>query len=340
MAVGFGVIGLGTWGENHAKTYTYEPNAELVFVCDLNEERAQEVAGKYSAQHYGTDYRELLDRDDIQAVSIVTPDFAHTDIAVAAAEAGKHILIEKPLATTVEDCERIIEAVDKAGVKLMVDFHNRWNPAFVKMKTSVEKGEMGDVQLIQLRLNDTLFVPTQMLSWAGKSNVAWFLASHTIDLVRWLTEDEVVRVYSVASSRVLKGMGIDTPDFFQTTLQMSRGAVASIENCWIMSQGYPTVFDFKCELIGSEGMMMADLSTHRALQRITDEAGTEYPDLMVAPEVHGKPIGFGIESIRYFVDCIVGDREPLCGGQDGLAVTKVICGMIESADTGQPVEIN
>jgi predicted dehydrogenase len=339
MPIGFGVIGLGNWGEAHAKTYAYEPNADLVCVCDIVEARAKEVGEKYGSKCVCTDYRRLLEHDDIQAVSIVTPDFAHTDIAVAAAEAGKHILIEKPLATTVEDCERILAAVEKAGVTLMVDFHNRWNPAFFKMKTSIEKGEMGEVQFIFLRLNDTIWVPTTMLSWAAKSNVAWFLASHCIDLVRWFTGDEVAKVYSVASSRVLKGMGIDTPDFFQTTLTMRGGAVASIETCWIMSEGYPTIFDFKAELVGSKGMMMADLSTHRALQRFTAQNRTEFPDLIVAPEIHGKPVGFAIESIRYFVDCVAGGRQPLVGGHDGLQATKVICAMLESAQTGQAVSL-
>ena len=120
---GFGVIGTGiVGGAWHAHVYHHMPKSELVAVCDLNGERAREIADRYGVQHVYTDYRELLARDDIAAVSIATPDFAHRDIAVAAARAGKHILVEKPLATTVEDAEAILAAVDEAGVKLMVDF--------------------------------------------------------------------------------------------------------------------------------------------------------------------------------------------------------------------------
>ena len=97
--VGFGVIGLGTWGEYHLKTFADEPGVYTAGICDLNEELLQQRAEEYDVGFATTDYKELLARDDIQAVSVVTPDFLHYDIAVAAAQAGKHILLEKPMAT-------------------------------------------------------------------------------------------------------------------------------------------------------------------------------------------------------------------------------------------------
>jgi predicted dehydrogenase len=137
---GFGVIGTGVWGETHLMTYSSHPRAKLSCICDLDEELLAERAAQYGAESYTTDYRELLARDEVEAVSVVTPDFLHREIAMAAAEAGKHILLEKPMATTVEDCEAMIEAADEAGVKLMVDFHNRWNPAMWETKQAIEEG--------------------------------------------------------------------------------------------------------------------------------------------------------------------------------------------------------
>ncbi|HIE52071.1 MAG TPA: Gfo/Idh/MocA family oxidoreductase [Armatimonadetes bacterium] len=337
-AVGFGVVGVGTWGERHAATYAYRPEVELTLVCDLNEQRAREIAVQYGAQGWTTDYREVVEREDIQAVSVVTPDFAHREIAVAAAQAGKHVLCEKPLATTLEDCEAIIEAARQAGVKLMVDFHNRFNPPFLKMKRALEEGELGEPLMFYVRLNDTIFVPTQMLSWGGQSTVGWFLGSHAFDLIRWLSGAEVRRVYAVSRSVVLKQRGLDTPDFFQTTLELTNGATAQVENCWVVAETAPVVFDFKCELVATKGTMYADPSHHRMVQKYTPEEAT-YPDVIVFPEVYGKPTGFAIESINHFVDCVLHDREPLITGEDGLQATKIVLAMEESARTGQPVEV-
>lgn len=333
-----GVIGLGVWGETHLMAYSTEPMAELVGICDLNEELAKQRAEEYGVEFWTTDYQELLARDDIDAVSVVTPDFSHREIAVAAAEAGKHILLEKPMATSVEDAQAIVDAAARAGVRLMVDFHNRWNPAMVAAKEAVKAGEMGEPQVMSLRLNDTIYVPTQMLSWAGRSTVVWFLGSHAVDLVRWLFDDEVVRVYAVSRSHVLSGLGIDTPDFFHYILELSRGGVAHVENCWIMSDSMPTIFDFKLELIGSQGTIFADCSTHRMVQKYTREEAT-YPDVAVRTEIHGRPGGFGVESIRHFARAVA-TGEPLpVSAEDGVENTRVLVAVHESAERGEPVEI-
>ncbi len=335
---GFGVIGLGVWGETHLKAYTTDAHAKLIGVCDVNEQLAKQRFEEYGAQMWTTDYNELLAREDIEAVSIVTPDFLHREIAIAALEAGKHVLLEKPMATTVEDAEAIAQAARKSGRTLMVDFHNRWNPAFAIAKQAIVDGELGELQMASLRLNDTIYVPTEMLSWASRSTVVWFLGSHAIDLVRWLFDDEVVRVYAVSRSRVLKEQGIDTPDFFHYIVELSRGGVAHVENCWIMSDSMPTIFDFKVELIGSEGTMFADCSTHRTLQKYTKEEAI-YPDVAVRTEIHGKPGGFGVESIRHFIRHVaLGEALPVTV-EDGVNNTRVLVAVHESAESGQPVEV-
>ncbi len=335
---GFGVIGTGVWGETHLKTYSTHPGADLVCICDLNEELVRGRAEQYGAGCWTTDYRELLGRDDIDAVSVVTPDFLHREVAIAAAEAGKHILLEKPMATTVEDCAAMIDAAEANGVMLMVDFHNRWNPAMWGIKQKIAAGEMGEPQMLTMRLNDTIFVPTEMLSWAGKSTVVWFLASHCVDLVRWLFDDEVVRVYSVSRSRVLADRGVNTPDFFHTICELAGGGVAHIENCWIMSTSMPTVFDFKLEMIGSEGTAFADASSHRMLQTYTPQ-GPSYPDVAVVTDIHGDYNGFGVQSIRHFADCVIEGREPIVSPADGLENTRVLVAIHDSAERGQPVDI-
>ena len=346
--VGFGVIGTGVWGETHLMAYSSAPDIKLVGACDKNAQLGQQRARQYGAEFFTTDYRELLAREDIKAVSVVTPDFLHPEIAIAAAEAGKHVLIEKPMATTVEDCQAMIDAAAANNVILMVDFHNRFNPSFLALKRAIDAGQMGEPQMISLRLNDTIYVPTEMLSWAGQSSVLWFLGSHSVDLVRWLFNDEVERVYCVSRSKVLKKRGIDTPDFYHYICELKGGAVAHIENCWILSNAYPTVADLKCEFVGSEGTAIfsvvksdtVELYSDNDLRTFGSTPGVLFPDTNVVMDIHGKPTGFGVESILYFAKCAIEGKQPFITPHDGLQNTKVLLAAMESARLGQPVGIS
>lgn len=336
---GVGVIGVGGWGETHIKTYLDHPGVEVVAISDLNGERLKEVARKYGISNSYRDYRDLLKSEDVEAVSIVTPDFAHADIALRALEAKKHVLLEKPMATSIEDCQKIREKAEETKVKFMIDFHNRWNPPFVKAKKSIEEGEIGKLEYVYYRLSDTIFVPTEMLSWAGRSTVNWFLASHCLDTLIWLFEDEVETVYSVSRSEVLRKRGIDTPDFFVSIIQFKKGGVATLENGWILPNTAPNIIDFKVEILGSEGVFYVDGSHHRILQKYTEKEAT-YPDVLVCPTLYGRPMGFGVESIRYFIDCVVNDEEPLVGAKEGEAVTRAIVAIHESAKTGKVMKLD
>jgi predicted dehydrogenase len=334
----FALIGAGMFGEMHARAYSGHPEAEFAVVCDLNAERAKAIASKYGAAKQCSDWREIASDKSIDAVSVATPDFAHTEIAVALAKAGKHILVEKPMAMTVADCEAIIAAAKAAGVKLMVDFHNRWNPPFHEAHRLFRSGELGSPQFVSFRLSDTKYVPFEMIGWADKSSVLWFLGSHAVDMVCWLIGEWPSRVYGVSRRSVLKRKGVDTPDFFQSTLEFPGGAVASIENSWLLPTSAPTVYDMKCQVQGSEGTVFIDPSSN---QTMVIEAPTKYTfgDVFGAPVVHGKYRGFLVESIAHFRDCVINDQEPLVPGEVGLEVTRVLCAIEESVKSGQPVEI-
>jgi predicted dehydrogenase len=336
MGVGFGVIGLGNWGQMHVTAFKGHPAAEVVAVCDANATRAKEVAAREGVPKWYQSVEELVADPRIDAVSIATPDFAHTDVALAAIRAGKHVLIEKPLATTLEDCERIVAAAEGSGAKFMVDFHNRWSPMFNQAKRSVDEGRLGELRLVYLRLNDRISIPTEMLPWAGRSTVLWFVGTHCVDTLRWLYGREIERVYAVKRNGVLTSRGIDTPDFFESTLEFAGGGVAVVENCWILPNTTPNLIDLKCEIIGTEGAAYIDASHHRAVERYTREGG-EYPDLFVCPKIRGRIKGFAIDSLHYFVDCIVEDREPMCTARDGMAVSRVVLALERSAAEGKPV---
>ena len=338
---GFGVIGTGiVGGAWHAHVYHNLPAAELVAFCDLDAGRAREIAERYSVPHVFTDYRDLLARDDIAAVSIATPDFAHREIAVAAAKAGKHILVEKPLATTVEDAEAILAAVDEAGVKLMVDFHNRVSSPFVQARQSVLDGELGELQYIYARLSNTTFVPTQMLPWASKSSALWFLASHTFDMSTWLLNDKPVRVYAVSRSGILRGKGVDTQDFHVAIVEFAGGAVVTLENSWILPETEPNVFNFKMEVLGSEGVLYINTSDNRTVEKYTRDS-VSLPDVLgfTLDANSARMSGFVLEAIARFVDAVVDDKPVLATGAEAALVTRVLCAIEESSRTGQPIDL-
>ena len=338
MAVGFGVIGLGNWGQMHVAAFEGHPQANVVAVCDANGERAAETARKHDVPGSYDRVEDMLNDPAVEAVSIATPDFAHTEVALAAIGAGKHVLVEKPLATTQADCERIVAAAEGSDKQFMVDFHNRWSPVFCQARQAINDGKVGEPRLVNLRLNDQLSVPTEMLPWAGQSTVTWFVGSHAVDTVRWLFGREIERVYAVKRDGVLTSMGIDTADFYESILEVAGGGVAVVENCWILPNSGPSLFDLKCEVIGSQGAIYMDTSHHRAIETYTQDAA-RYPDVFVCPEVRGQIAGFALESIRDFVDCVVEDRAPMCTARDGLAVSKVILAMERSAAEGKSVAV-
>jgi len=335
---GFGVIGLGTFGKNHVAAYAECPFAELVAVCDIKEELAKETAKRYNTKYY-VDYREMLEDPAVEAVSVATPDFLHKEPVIKSVERGKHVLCEKPLATTVEDAEEMVKAAEKAGVTLMVDFHNRWNPPFALTKESVEKGELGKPVHAYIRLSDTVYVPTRMLSWAGKSSVLWFLGSHAVDLARWIFNDEAAEVYAASGMKLLKSMGIQTPDYYQYMIRFRNGAVAMFENSWILPETLPTIVDFVAQLTFTKGCVYINPIQHGAFKKFTEDSES-YPNIIGGPvTIHGKRIGFVNESIFHFVDCVLKNKQPIVTGEDGLAVTKILCAVEESARKGKPITL-
>lgn len=341
-----GVIGLGVYGQLHARTYATAPGAELVAVCDVRQDRAQATAIEAGCRAF-TDYAQMLSDCELDAVSIALPDYMHADATIAAAKAGKHVLVEKPLATTVDQCEQMIRAANENGVTLMTDFSQRWSPVMQLAKKAITSGDLGEVQLGYYRANDTIFVPTQMLSWGAKSTVAWFLASHCLDNLLWLfgareayaggAGDSIRRVRTLARQNVLAGRGIPTPDYYLTTLEWESGMVTTLENCWILPESSPSVFDMKVQLIGSRGTFLIDGSHSGVVEQWAEKAS--HPDAFAYLEVFGEPVGFATESIKHFVSSIATGVAPAVDGLDGLAVTRLILAMEESVAIDAPVEI-
>jgi predicted dehydrogenase len=341
--VRIGIVGAGLWGAMHARAYAQNSRVALAAVCDLDESRARRLAEQYHVPRVYTRLEDML-ATDLDGVSVATPDDAHTAVVLAAAASGRHVLVEKPLATSVEECQAMIAAAQLAGVILMVDWHNRWNPPIYAAWKAIRAGELGEIRYVYYRLSDTVYVPTRMLPWAGRSSVMWFLGSHAIDTTCWLVDRAPTRVYCQKRSGVLAGLGVDTPDLYLTVLEFEGGGLAVIENTWLLPQQSPALIDHKVEILGSRGAAYLDPTHNRAIEKYSPETAAGFPnpsyaDVLISPEVHGKQMGFAVESIHHFVDCIEQGRPPLASGADGLLNTRLILAAEESARTGKPVEI-
>lgn len=333
------IVGAGVWGDTHAAIYREHPMVDPVAICDKNEERARALAEKYGLKKVYTDVDDLLRDGEFEAVSIVTPDHLHADIAVKCANAKKHMLIEKPLATTREDVFRIVDAVRANGVRAMVDLHNRWSPPFAEAHRLIENGELGTLRNAYFRLNDIKWVATDMLPWASRSSILWFLGSHSFDTLQWLFHDRVKRVYTVSNRGVLDALNVPTEDVFLSTLEFENGGIAQMENGWITPNANPCVNDIKCNLCGDKAMIAIDASNHNLIQFYSDEK-VMVPDIIVRNQIHGRVKGFAYESIRSFVDKLATGEPFTVSLEDAARTSLAILAIMESAKTRTPVEID
>ncbi len=333
------IVGAGVWGDTHAAIYREHPWAEPVAICDLDGARARKVASTYGIPKVFASVEDMLADGAFDAVSIVTPDHLHADIAVQCAAHGKHMLIEKPLATNREDVLRIVRAARENNVRVMVDLHNRWSPPFAAAKQAIERGELGTLRTAYFRLNDIKWVATDMLSWSAQSSILWFLGSHSFDTLQWLFSDEVVRVYSVSTRGVLDEKGVNTVDSYLTTLEFKNGGIAQMENGWITPDANPCVNDMKCNVLGDKGMIAIDTSHHNMVQLFTDSKVT-VPDVIVRNSVFGQVKGFAYESIRSFVDCLATGRDFHVSLEDAARTSLAILSIMQSAETRQPVLVD
>ncbi|MEM3560732.1 MAG: Gfo/Idh/MocA family oxidoreductase [Candidatus Aenigmatarchaeota archaeon] len=307
-----GVIGAaGFIGEVHTRAAFEIPNAKLVAIADINEERGKEVAKKYNTKWY-KDYNDMLKKEDIDAVIIATPDDLHLDPAIAAAEAGKHMLIEKPLATNVKDAEEIIKYAKKNGVKLMVGHTLRFFPEYVAIKEMIERGEIGEIIQIWTRRNSRVDRARRL---KGRVSSVFFFGIHDIDFIRWCVNDEIKRVYAVANKKLLKEINVE--DTILALLKFKNGCIASLENCWVLPQAYPTWCDARIEIVGTKSAIFLNMMEQGLM--IYNENIRQY----IPSTIHKKFISPILYEDEHFINCLINNEEFIVTGEDGLIAVKI-----------------
>ena len=328
------VFGCGLWGEVHMQAYSGYSGSELAAVCDLDEGKARKAGEKHHCR-WTADPETVLQDPQVDAVSITTPDFAHGELVLRAAKAGKHILCEKPLSTDLGEARRMVEEARKNRVQLMVDFHNRWNPAPLEAWRIINSGEFGRPLFVAGHLANTLFVPQQLLSWSSKSGPEWFLFPHLIDLLTWFLGAKPVEVYASGSKEVLPSMGIDAYDSIQAMIRYPE-ASASASTCWILPESFPSLVDFRVHLFGTKGKI--DLTLDKQGIEFSGKKHT-WPFILGQQDAHGTAVGFAEQPVRHFVDCLLSGRTPVCTGKDGLVNTATIQAIMNSLGSGRPEKV-
>jgi len=336
--VRLGIVGAGIMGELHARILSRHPACEVVAIADSHRERAQALAARFNIPATFASHQEMLAGAEIDVVSVCTPDFAHAEAAIAAAEAGKHVLVEKPLAVTVADAEAIIAAAQRSRVKVMTQFSHRWVPAYHQTKDLLAGGDLGQPLMAYARKNNPIFVPTEMIHWANRTTPSWFLSSHDIDLVCWWFESEPAEVYANAVRQVLVARGIDTPDAIQAQVRFAAGAVATFEACWVYPNTFPSMPDSFVEVITTGAAIHLDrkreqieVSTAKAFQYPRNLLAYTYAD----GDVHGAvPL-----SLDHFIRCVLEDRQPMITLESSLRVTRILEAIQRSIEAGAPIRL-
>ena len=296
--IGVAVIGVGFWGRNHARVYMEIPEAELIGVCDINSERAKETAEKYGVEAY-TDSRKLLKRDDVDAVSICTWTTTHAKETIKALKAGKHVLVEKPIASTVKEAKRMIQMAEKEDLILMTGFIERFNPGIERVIKTINGSSVGEI------VSATARRVSQWPERIGDVGVVKDSAIHDIDMMRYIFGEDPKNVFAKAGKLRHKRF----EDYAQIMLTFSHGKTAFIEANWLTPYRVR-----KLIVTGSKGIVTLDY--------LSQEIVIETEEKTFIPRYKWKePLK---RELEHFVKCVIENKQPLVSGLDGLKAL-IIC---------------
>lgn len=325
------VIGCGSIAKHrHIPEYADNPNVQLIAFCDIVRERAEGFAESYGGTAYA-DYKELLAAEKPDAVSICLPNALHAPASIAAAEAGAHVLCEKPMATSEEDAQAMIDAAKAKGVYLMIGHNQRLMPPHVKAKRILDQGYLGKVLTFR-----TSFGHPGPEKWSADGKNSWFfrkpeaivgamgdLGVHKADLIRWLLNDEVAEVGAFVNT--LHKENTDVDDNAICVLRMKSGAIGSLVASWTYYKGEDNSTILWCE----KGVLK--IGTHpedQVIVELTDGTVERYKVGAIA--TNEKQTSSGV--IDAFVESILTNTPPSISGQEGKTSLKVILAALVSQE--------
>ena len=339
-----GLIGCGKIAQyRHIPEYATNPNVQLVGFYDINQKRAADVAKKFGGQAYES--LEALLAADIDAVSVCTPNYLHAEQTIAALKAGKHVLCEKPMAGSIQDCDAMLKAARDAGRFLMLGHNQRLAKAHVKARELIESGLIGDIVTFR-----TTFFHGGPETWSiDPGPNTWFfdkkralmgvmadLGIHKTDLIHYLTGQTIVETTAILSTidkKYADGRLIDVDDNATCIFRLSGGAVGTMAISWT-SYGAE---DNSTVLYGTRGIMrLYDDPTYSVKVTTREREMVLYQ--MDGIQTNDKQTKSGV--IDTFVDCILENHEPVISGESVLKSMRVVYASIESSKTGRAIKVN
>ncbi len=337
-----GLIGSQFISSIHAESLRQCAYAELAAIASPTPGHAAAFAKRFGIPRPFTDYRQLLALQDLDMVIVGAPNDLHCQIAVDAAAAGKHVVMEKPLCLNLAEADRMLEACRLANVKLMYAEELCFAPKYVRLKQLLDSGALGTPTL--LKQSEKHDGPHAAHFWdveRSGGGVTMDMGCHAIEFFRWLLgRPRITSVYAQLNTSV-HGAKTRGDDNAILLLEFENGVVAMAEESWTKLGG----MDDRAEVYGSQGVAYADLLHGNAIETYS-AAGYEY-----AVEKAGSTVGWSFTSyeevwnygfpqeLAHFIDCVRTDRPPLVTGQDGRAVLEVIFAAYESARTGRKVSL-
>lgn len=334
-----GVIGMGRFGELHAAAYKKIDSVELTAVSSRKLGHVNEMARKYGAKPY-TDYQELLQDPDVDAVSISVPPGVQREIAVRAMQAGKHVLMEKPISVTLEDADAIVKTAKETGVVAMVGYVERFNPSLRRAKALIKNGKIGEVYKVSSRRASKFGVkPDWVFSQVGMMihNIG-----HDLDTLRWMMRDDIFSVYAMGGSYMRQVPG--QPDNLTLLIRFKNGGMGLIENSWTLPSKYSMEEnELYLDIMGTEGVLKVD-NFDQMISMCNEATGFYHPGILRWPG--GIQEDAGLEhyalkdELEYFVKAVKGEVEPLLKPEEAAYILRVLIAANESERTGRPVEVN
>jgi myo-inositol 2-dehydrogenase / D-chiro-inositol 1-dehydrogenase len=340
--VGVGIVGTGFVAGLHAEAFARTPTARVVAVASPTPGHADAFARQHHVPNAFTDYRSILERSDVQLITLALPNYLHCQATLDAAAAGKHVVVEKPMALNLAECDRMIAACRTAGVKLMYAEELLFAPKYVRAKQLADEGALGKVYLV--KQGECHYGPHADWFWnveLSGGGVLMDMGCHSIEFARWVFgRPKPLSVYAQLGTYVHQGR-TRGEDHSVCIVEYEGGRIGIAENSWARTGGV----DDRAEIYGSAGLTVADLLRGSSLTTFS-EPGYGYA-VEKAPDTRGwtftmfeETWNYGFpQEMAHFVQCVCDDLTPLETGEDGRQVLELICAAYESARTGQKVPL-
>jgi myo-inositol 2-dehydrogenase/D-chiro-inositol 1-dehydrogenase len=340
--IGVGIIGSGFVAEIHVEAFRRVPNARIVAVASPTQGKAADFARRHGIPDAFTDYRQMLELAEVHVVDLALPNDFHCQATELAAAAGKHVICEKPLATTLLEADRMIAACRNAGVHLMYAEELCFTPKYVRAKKLVDEGALGDLFLLkQSEKHDGPHAPWFWDVSRSGGGVTLDMGCHAIEFFRWLLDKRAITSVYAQMGTYLHRDRTEGDDNSVVLLEFEGGCVGMAEESWAKPGG----MDDRAEIYGTKGVTYADLLHGNALETYS-QVGYGY-----AVEKAGATTGWSFtmfeevwnygfpQEMQHFIDCVHHDRQPIETGEDGRATLEAIYAAYESARTGQKVTL-